>query len=84
MPKKSNHACDRNNPMLESFLKGSGEGSFSKKLLPPGNLISLKAHRYKDFANEITNLNIHEGDLRVESYIAHEHVKSNTGVRKNP
>ena len=41
--------------------------------------VTIKA---KDFANEITNFNVHKSDLRTEPEIAHEHVKSNTGVRK--
>jgi DNA-damage-inducible protein D len=41
--------------------------------------VTIKA---KDFANEITNFNINKDDLRTEPEITHEHVKSNTGVRK--
>ena len=41
--------------------------------------ITIKA---KDFANEITNFNIKQNDLRVESSITDEHVKNNHEVRK--
>ena len=40
--------------------------------------ITIKA---KDFANEITNFNIKQNDLRIESGITHEHVKNNYDVR---
>ena len=41
--------------------------------------ITIKA---KDFANEITNFNIKEHDLRAEPVITDEHVKNNQEVRK--
>jgi len=41
--------------------------------------ITIKA---KDFANEITNFNIRQNDLRTEFRIADEHVKNNREVRK--
>lgn len=41
--------------------------------------ITIKA---KDFANEITNFNIAQRDLRTEPGIADEHVKNNRDVRK--
>lgn len=41
--------------------------------------ITIKA---KDFANEITNFNIKEKDLRNESTISAEHVQNNRDVRK--
>jgi len=41
--------------------------------------ITIKA---KDFANEITNFNIKENNLRSESGIADEHVKHNSEVRR--
>jgi len=41
--------------------------------------ITIKA---KDFANEITNFNIKQNNLRMESSITGEHVKNNQEVRK--
>ena len=41
--------------------------------------ITIKA---KDFANEITNFNIKQNDLRAESGITEEHVRNNREVRK--
>lgn len=41
--------------------------------------ITIKA---KDFANEITNFNIKQNDLRTENGITGEHVKNNQEVRK--
>jgi DNA-damage-inducible protein D len=41
--------------------------------------ITIKA---KDFANEITNFNIKQNDLRAESRITDEHVKNNRDVRR--
>lgn len=41
--------------------------------------ITIKA---KDFANEITNFNIKQKDLRTEGGITREHVQNNTDVRK--
>jgi len=41
--------------------------------------ITIKA---KDFANEITNFNIKQNSLRMESSISGEHVKNNKDVRK--
>ena len=41
--------------------------------------ITIKA---KDFANEITNTQVKQQDLRGESSISHEHVKNNRDVRK--
>jgi DNA-damage-inducible protein D len=41
--------------------------------------ITIKA---KDFANEITNFNIKQNDLRTEFKITDEHVKNNRDVRK--
>jgi DNA-damage-inducible protein D len=41
--------------------------------------ITIKA---KDFANEITNFNIKQHDLRTEPGVADEHVKNNREVRK--
>jgi DNA-damage-inducible protein D len=44
--------------------------------------LTLKA---KDFANEITNFNIKQNDLRTEPSISGEHVKNNTeSILKNP
>lgn len=40
--------------------------------------ITIKA---KDFANEITNVNIRKEELNTEAEIAQEHVKNNKGVR---
>ena len=40
--------------------------------------ITIKA---KDFANELTNVNIRKGDLKTESSITNEHVKNNEDVR---
>jgi len=42
-------------------------------------VITIKA---KDFANEITNFNIKRDDLRTESTITDEHIKSSKGVRR--
>jgi DNA-damage-inducible protein D len=58
-----------------------------KKLVVPGNrpladflpTITIKA---KDFANEVTNLQVKQQDLCDESGITHEHVKNNQDVRK--
>lgn len=41
--------------------------------------ITIKA---KDFANEITNTQVKQNDLRGEPDITHEHVKNNRDVRK--
>ena len=41
--------------------------------------ITIKA---KDFANEITNTQVKQQDLRNEPGITHEHVKNNRDVRK--
>ena len=41
--------------------------------------ITIKA---KDFANEITNFNIKQDDLRTEATISREHVRNNRDVRK--
>jgi DNA-damage-inducible protein D len=40
--------------------------------------ITIKA---KDFANELTNVNIRKSDLKAESAITAEHVKNNQDVR---
>ena len=40
--------------------------------------ISIKA---KDFANELTNVNIRKADMKTESAITNEHVKNNQDVR---
>lgn len=40
--------------------------------------ITIKA---KDFANELTNVNIRKSDLKSESAITNEHVKNNQDVR---
>lgn len=40
--------------------------------------ITIKA---KDFANEITNFNLKQNDLRSEHGVTHEHVKNNKDVR---
>jgi DNA-damage-inducible protein D len=40
--------------------------------------ITIKA---KDFANEITNVNVRKADLKTESAITNEHVKNNQDVR---
>ena len=40
--------------------------------------ITIKA---KDFANELTNVNIRKGDLKSENTITNEHVKNNQDVR---
>ncbi len=58
-----------------------------KKLAVPGNrpladflpTITIKA---KDFANEVTNMQVKQQDLRDEPGITHEHVKNNQDVRK--
>ena len=57
------------------------------KLAVPGNrpladflpTITIKA---KDFANEVTNMQVKQQDLRDEPGITHEHVKNNQDVRK--
>lgn len=41
--------------------------------------ITIKA---KDFANEITNFNIKQNDMRAEARITGEHVKNNQEVRR--
>jgi len=41
--------------------------------------ITIKA---KDFANEITNFNVKENDMRTETRITGEHVKNNQEVRR--
>jgi DNA-damage-inducible protein D len=40
--------------------------------------ITIKA---KDFANELTNVNIRKADLKTEDAITNEHVKNNRDVR---
>jgi len=40
--------------------------------------ITIKA---KDFANELTNVNIRKSDLATETDITKEHIKNNTDVR---
>jgi DNA-damage-inducible protein D len=40
--------------------------------------ITIKA---KDFANELTNVNIRKADLKTESAITNEHIKNNQDVR---
>ena len=40
--------------------------------------ITIKA---KDFANELTNVNIRKADLKTESAITNEHVRNNQDVR---
>ena len=57
------------------------------KLAVPGNrpladflpTITIKA---KDFANEVTNMQVKQQDLRDEPGITHEHVKNNQDVRR--
>lgn len=58
-----------------------------KRLAVPGNrpladflpTITIKA---KDFANEVTNMQVKQQDLRDEPGITHEHVRNNQDVRK--
>lgn len=70
-----------------ALFGGLGTGDMKKKLAVPGNrpladflpTITIKA---KDFANEVTNLQVKQQDLCDESGITHEHVKNNQDVRK--
>ena len=55
---------------------GVPEGRALADFLPT---ITIKA---KDFANEITNFNIKQNDLRTEAGITDEHVKNNRDVRQ--
>ena len=57
-----------------------------KLAVPPGRAladflptITIKA---KDFANEITNFNIKQNDLRTQARVTDEHVRNNREVRK--
>jgi DNA-damage-inducible protein D len=71
----------------EALFGGLSTQDMKKKLAVPGNrpladflpTITIKA---KDFANEVTNLQVKQQDLRDESGIAREHVKNNRDVRK--
>ena len=70
-----------------ALFGGLSTQDMKKKLTVPGNrpladflpTITIKA---KDFANEVTNLQVKQQDLRDESGIAREHVKNNRDVRK--
>ncbi len=71
----------------EALFGGLSTQDMKKKLAVPGNrpladflpTITIKA---KDFANEVTNLQVKQQDLRDEPGIAREHVKNNRDVRK--
>jgi DNA-damage-inducible protein D len=71
----------------QALFGGKSTSDMKAKLGVPENrpladflpTITIKA---KDFANEITNLNIRKDDLKTENEIAKEHVKNNTDVRK--
>jgi DNA-damage-inducible protein D len=71
----------------EALFGGLSTQDMKKKLAVPGNrpladflpTITIKA---KDFANEVTNLQVKQQDLRDEPCIAREHVKNNRDVRK--
>ena len=66
----------------EALFGGLSTQDMKKKLAVPGNrpladflpTITIKA---KDFANEVTNLQVKQQDLRDEPGIAREHVKTN-------
>lgn len=70
-----------------ALFGGFTTGDMKKKLVVPGNrpladflpTITIKA---KDFANEVTNMQVKQQDLRDEPGITHEHVKNNQDVRK--
>ncbi|TAN04237.1 MAG: DNA damage-inducible protein D [Rhodanobacteraceae bacterium] len=70
-----------------ALFGGFTTGDMKKKLAVPGNrpladflpTITIKA---KDFANEVTNLQVKQQDLRDEPGISREHVKNNQDVRK--
>jgi len=70
-----------------ALFGGLSTQDMKKKLAVPGNrpladflpTITIKA---KDFANEVTNLQVKQQDLRDEPGIAREHVKNNRDVRK--
>lgn len=71
----------------QALFGGKSTSDMKAKLGVPENrpladflpTITIKA---KDFANEITNLNIRKDDLKTENEIAKEHIKNNTDVRK--
>lgn len=70
-----------------ALFGGFTTGDMKKRLAVPGNrpladflpTISIKA---KDFANEVTNMQVKQQDLRDEPGISREHVKNNQDVRK--
>ena len=70
-----------------ALFGGFSTQDMKKKLVVPGNrpladflpTITIKA---KDFANEVTHLQVKQQDLRDEPGIAREHVKNNLDVRK--
>lgn len=70
-----------------ALFGGFTTGDMKKKLVVPGSrpladflpAITIKA---KDFANEVTNMQVKQQDLRDESGITREHVKNNEDVRK--
>jgi DNA-damage-inducible protein D len=71
----------------QALFGGATTDGMKRRLeVPKGRLLAdflptltIKA---KDFANEITTFNVKRDELRTESDIGEEHVKSNTGVRK--
>jgi len=73
-------------PMAEFFIGGETTLGMKTKLGVPDNrpladflpTITIKA---KDFANELTNVNIRKNELKTESGITREHVKNNKDVR---
>ena len=52
------------------------------KTRPLADFLPTLTIKAKDFANEITNFNIEQNDLRTETGITGEHVKNNQDVRK--
>jgi DNA-damage-inducible protein D len=60
---------------------GSADAAWVRPLADFLPTIRIKA---KDFANEITNFNIKQRDLRTETRITDEHVKNNREVRRLP
>jgi len=70
-----------------ALFGGYTTGDMKKKLAVPGNrpladflpAITIKA---KDFANEVTSMQVKQQDLRDESGITREHVRNNEDVRK--
>jgi DNA-damage-inducible protein D len=70
-----------------ALFGGFTTGDMKKRLAVPGSrpladflpTITIKA---KDFANEVTNMQVKQQDLRDEPGITHEHVRNNQDVRK--